>query len=99
MISLFRNSPQRGSVCHRCRFIRYFLLVALGIGIFALVGENKAHYLLELTPARAVTGIFAIGIIGFFVKLVIWRLEIAGKNKAHQDKTRPSKAPSPGNAP
>ena len=45
------------------------------LAIFALVGDDKLHYLQAVTPMRAAMAIWIVGIAGFVVKLALWRLD------------------------
>ena len=75
MLSLSRQTPKRGTTCQRCLIIRYFVLVAFGIAIFTLIADSDRHYLGSATPMHAALAIMAVGVIGFVVKVAIWKLE------------------------
>jgi len=75
MLTLSKNRPARGSVCHRCQVIRFFVICAVMLAIFALVADDRLHYLQAVTPMRAAIAIWIVGIAGFVVKLVLWRLD------------------------
>lgn len=75
MLSLSRQTPKRGTTCQRCQIIRYFVLVAFGIAIFTLIADSDRHYLGSATPMHAALAIMAVGVIGFVVKVAIWKLE------------------------
>ncbi|MEC8642654.1 MAG: hypothetical protein VXZ67_07070 [Pseudomonadota bacterium] len=75
MLTLSRQRPARGTTCHRCQVIRFFVVSAIGLAIFALIADDKLHYLQAVTPMRAALGIWAVGIAGLVVKIVLWKLE------------------------
>jgi hypothetical protein len=74
MLTLSRQTPKRGATCQRCMVIRYFVLIILGIAIFTLIVDDGLHYLGSFTPMHAASTIMAVGIIGFLVKLVMWKM-------------------------
>ena len=55
--------------------IRFFVVSAIGLAIFALIADDKLHYLQAVTPMRAALAIWAIGIAGLVIKIVLWKLE------------------------
>ena len=75
MLTLSRQTPKRGTTCHRCQVIRFFVVTSIGLAIFALVADDKLHYLQAVTPMRAALAIWAIGIAGLLVKIVFWQLD------------------------
>ncbi|MEL0133750.1 MAG: hypothetical protein VW989_11940 [Rhodobiaceae bacterium] len=75
MLTLSRQRPARGTTCYRCRVIRFFVVAAIGLGIFALIADDKLHYLQAATPMRAALAIWVIGITGLIIKIVLWKLE------------------------
>lgn len=74
MLTLSRQTPQRGGTCQRCMVIRYFVLIILGIAIFTLIVDDGMRYLGSFTPMDAALAITAIGMTGFVIKLVSWKL-------------------------
>ena len=43
--------------------------------MFALVADDKLHYLQTVTPMRAALAIWAVGIGGLAIKIILWKLE------------------------
>ena len=74
MLTLSRQTPKRGATCQRCMVIRYFVLIILGISIFTLIVDDRMHYLGRFTPMHAATAIMGAGVIGFLIKLVMWKM-------------------------
>ena len=74
MLTLSQQIPKRGGTCQRCMVIRYFVLVILGIAIFTLIVDDGMHYLGRFTPMHAAMAIMVIGVIGFLIKLVMWKM-------------------------
>ena len=60
--------------CHRCSIIRSFVLFTFMLIILALVGGDKFAVIDFLTPAWFATVIILIGIGGFLVKLISWKI-------------------------
>ena len=77
MLTLSRNRPARGTVCHRCQVIRLFVIGVLALAIFALVAGDRLHVLQAVTPMRAAIAIWVVGITGFIIKLIFWRIQRA----------------------
>ena len=75
MITLSRLKPNRGAVCHRCQFIRAFIMMALVIVIFGLAAGDKAVHLSVITTERVAAVICIGGSIMFLFKLLFWWLE------------------------
>lgn len=75
MITRSRQTPKRGTTCQRCLIIRYFILMALAVAVFAMIVDDGMRYLSFVTPMRAGLAIVAVGLMGFIVKFVMWRLE------------------------
>ena len=76
MLTLSRQTPQRGGTCQRCLVIRYFVLIILGIAIFTLITDDGMRYIGSFTPMHAAMAIMAVGMAGFVVKLVLWRISV-----------------------
>jgi disulfide bond formation protein DsbB len=74
MRTLSRQTPKRGDTCQRCMVIRYFVLIILSVAIFTLIVDDGMRHLASFTPMHAAMAIIAVGMIGFLVKLVIWKM-------------------------
>ena len=94
MITLSKNRPARGTVCHRCQVIRLFVVCAIGLAVFAQVADDKLHYLQAVTPMRAAIAIWVVGITGFMIKLVLWRLERPSQTQLSQNHAAETPSPS-----
>ena len=75
MITLSRLKPNRGAVCHRCQFIRAFIMMALMIVIFGLAAGDRAVHLSVITTERVAAVICIGGSIMFLFKLLFYWLE------------------------
>ena len=75
MLTVSRQRPARGSTCYRCQVIRFFVASAIGLAIFALLANDKLHYLQMVTPILAALAICALGFAGLIIKIVLWKLE------------------------
>lgn len=80
MISLSRLKPTRGSVCHRCQFIRAFIMMALMIVIVGITAGDKAAYMKVVTTERVAAVICIGGSIMFLFKLLFWWLDQRAAN-------------------
>ena len=60
--------------CHRCSIIRSFVLFTFMLIILALLGGDKLTVIDFLTPTWFATLIMLIGISGFLVKLLSWKI-------------------------
>ena len=60
--------------CHRCHIIRSFVLCTLMLMILALVSGDRLTVIDFLTPTWFATVIIFIGISGFLVKLISWKI-------------------------
>ncbi len=76
VITLSRTRPSRHSGCQRCRIIRLYMMVVLGLVLLALMAGDKMHYMRAVTAEHIAAAIFLVGSIGFVVKFVRWRLEL-----------------------
>lgn len=85
MISLSRLKPNRGSVCHRCQFIRAFIMMALMIVIVGLTAGDKAVHLRVVTTERVAAVICIGGSIMFLFKLLFWWLDRRDANNELND--------------
>ena len=76
MLTLSRHIPKRGTTCQRCVIIRYFILVAFAVAMFTIVADGGSRYLGSATPMHAALAVITVGMIGFVVKLVLWRMDV-----------------------
>ena len=60
--------------CHRCSIIRSFVLFTFMLIILALVGGDRLAVIDFLTPTWFATFIISLGISGFLVKLISWKI-------------------------
>ena len=60
--------------CERCRIIRSFILFVIMLVLLALVAGDKLAYLDFLNAEFFAALIIIVGGIGFFVKLLHWKL-------------------------
>ena len=60
--------------CHRCRIIRSYILFTMMLVILALVAGDRLSQIDFLTPTWFATAIVVIGLVGFIVKLISWKL-------------------------
>ena len=60
--------------CERCRIIRSFILFVIMLVLLALVAGDKLAYLDFLNAEFFAALIIIVGGIGFFVKLLQWKL-------------------------
>ena len=79
MLTLSKTRPQRGSVCHRCQVIRLFLVVAVGLAIFAIVTDDALQNLDSVTPIWPAIGICLLGFLGFVIKVIAWKAGVASE--------------------
>ncbi|NBQ83937.1 MAG: hypothetical protein EBU10_06900 [Alphaproteobacteria bacterium] len=75
MITLSRTRPSRYTGCQRCRVIRLFMLTVFMVVLLGLLANDKMEYLQFITAERAAMAIWGVGIIGFIVKFIFWRLD------------------------
>ena len=68
-----RTNVKRGP-CHRCSIIRSFVLFTFMLIILALVGGDRLSVIDFLTPSWFATAIIAIGVCGFLVKIISWKI-------------------------
>ena len=71
---LITRTNVKSGPCHRCSIIRSFVLFTFMLIILALVGGDKLTVIDFLTPAWFATVIILIGISGFLVKLISWKI-------------------------
>ena len=60
--------------CERCRIIRSFIMFVIMLVLLALVAGDKLAYLKFLDAKFFATLIMVIGVIGFIIKLIHWKL-------------------------
>ena len=60
--------------CYRCRIIRSFVLFTLMLVILALVAGKRLEVIQFLTPAWFATAVIVIGVFGFLIKLISWKI-------------------------
>jgi disulfide bond formation protein DsbB len=71
---LITRTDVKSGPCHRCNIIRSFVLFTSMLIILALVGGDRLAVIDFLTPAWFATAIIAIGVCGFLVKLISWKI-------------------------
>ena len=71
---LITRTNVKSGPCHRCSIIRSFVLFTFMLIILAFVGGDKLAVIDFLTPAWFATVIIFIGISGFLVKLISWKM-------------------------
>ena len=71
---LITRTNVKSGPCNRCSIIRSFVLFTFMLIILALVGGDKLAVIDFLTPAWFATVIIFIGISGFLVKLISWKV-------------------------
>ena len=79
MLTLSKTRPQRGSVCHRCQVIRLFLVVAVGLAIFAIITDDALQGLDSVTPIWPAVGICLLGFLGLVIKVIAWKAGVASE--------------------
>ena len=92
MLTLSKQTPKRGSTCQTCMVVRMFVISAILVAAFTIVADDKMHILSSVTPIHAALAIIAIGIIGFLVKLLLWRLEQAANVSSGHEPSEPQEA-------
>ena len=75
MLTLSRQTPKRGTTCQRCLVIRYFVIGAVGMAIFALIAGDRLQLVGGFTPLHAGIAIVSVGMAGFVLRLVMWKME------------------------
>ncbi len=60
--------------CLRCLIIRSFVLFTLLLVILALVAGKKLEVIHFLNPTWFATAIISIGVSGFLIKLISWKI-------------------------
>ena len=92
MLTLSKQTPKRGSTCQTCMVVRMFLIAAILVAAFTIVADDKLHILASVTPMHAALAIIAIGITGFAVKLLLWRLEQEANVSSGREPDEPQEA-------
>ena len=75
MLTLSRQTPKRGTTCQRCLIIRYFILMAFALAMVLIAADGGLAYLGSATPMHAAMAVITVGMIGFVIKVVLWKLE------------------------
>ena len=73
MLTLSKQTPKRGSTCQTCMVVRMFVIAAILVAVFIIVADDRMHILASVTPMHAALAIIAVGMVGFLVKLLVWR--------------------------
>ena len=60
--------------CQRCRIIRSFIMFTFMLVILAIVGGKRLEVIDFLTPTWFATAVIALGLCGFLIKLISWKL-------------------------
>jgi len=68
------RTDAKSGPCQRCRIIRSFIMFTFMLVILAIVGGKRFEVINFLTPAWFATAIVAIGLCGFLIKLISWKL-------------------------
>ena len=89
MLTLSKQTPKRGSTCQTCMVVRMFVVAAILVAAFTIVADDKMHILSSVTPMHAALTILAIGVTGFVVKLLLWRLEKAANISSGHEPDEP----------
>ena len=92
MLTLSKQTPKRGSTCQTCMVVRTFVIAAILVAAFTIVADDKMHILSSVTPMHAGLAIIAIGITGFLVKLLLWRLEQEANVSSGREPDEPQEA-------
>ena len=89
MLTLFKQTPKRGSTCQTCMVVRTFVIMAILVAAFTIVADDRMHILASVTPMHAALAIITIGLTGFVVKLLVLRREQAENvNSDHEQTAR-----------
>ena len=92
MLTLSKQTPKRGSTCQTCMVVRMFVIAAILVAAFTIVADDKLHILASITPMHAALAIIAIGLTGFAVKLLLWRLEQEANISSGREPDEPQEA-------
>ena len=92
MLTLSKQTPKRGSTCQTGMVVRMFVIAAILVAAFTIVVDDKMHILSSVTPMHAALAIIAIGITGFAVKLLLWRLEQPANVSPGHEPSEPQEA-------
>ena len=80
MITLSRNTAQRGVGCKRCRIIRMFIIATMFIVILGLVGGDNLRFLSMVTAEGIAAAIWVAGVLLFLIKFSFWLLDKSKEN-------------------
>ena len=74
---MFRRSQNNvpDGPCFTCKIIRSFILASVMLLVLALIASDKMHYINFVTSEFIATIIITLGLIMFFIKLLIWLRE------------------------
>ena len=75
MITISKNSVERGVGCRRCKIIRLFIIAALLVVITGLVGGENLHYLSFITAEGVAAAIWILCGLLFIVKISAWYVD------------------------
>ena len=92
MLTLSKQTPKRGSTCQTCMVVRVFVIAAIMVAAFTIVADDKLQILASVAPIHVALAIIAIGITGFAVKLLLWRLEQAANVSSGHEPSEPQEA-------
>ena len=92
MLTLFKQTPKRGSTCQTCMVVRMFLIMAILVAAFIIIADDRMHILASVTPMHAALAIIAIGMAGFVVKLLFWWQKQAQKVSSGHEQAAPQEA-------
>jgi len=68
------RTDAKSGPCQRCRIIRSFIMFTFMLVIVAIVGGKRLEVIDFLTPAWFAIAIITLGLCGFLIKLVGWKL-------------------------
>lgn len=80
MITISKNSVERGGGCRRCKIIRLFIIASLLIVITGLVGGEYLHYLNFISAEGAAAAIWIFGGLLFIIKILLWYVDKSKNN-------------------
>ena len=80
MITISKNSVERGRGCRRCKIIRLFIIASLLVVITGLVGGEHLHHLSFISAEGVAAAIWIFGGLLFIIKILLWYVD-KSKNK------------------
>ena len=92
MLTLFKQTPKRGSTCQTCMVVRMFLIMAILAAAFIIIADDRMHILASVTPMHAALAIIAIGMAVFVVKLLFWWQDQAKNVSSGHEQAAPQEA-------